>query len=241
MRYKISIVAVSLLAMGAAVLMAQTQSSPEVTSYKARPAKASTGVVISVESIKAFTHYTFISADADLKSIRFQGVKKIRLATKVRSTLDPAYCENESADAGAGGSLLCPRIEAMDYEPSYQVTYSYQGPPLSSDEYGDKRFSFSVFFRPEELDGSIPGSFLRNKRAAAESLRVITSSEMAERLVIDEKASTLCPGHYADAEWVPDDANCQDKVLLRVLTTPSDYVRVSVEAPARRADGELLR
>src|SRR5579871_2719023 len=33
----------------------------------------------------------------------------------------------------------------------YEVTFSYMGQPLVSDEHGDRHFTFKVYFRPEEL------------------------------------------------------------------------------------------
>jgi hypothetical protein len=146
----------------------------------------------------------------------------------VEVILDPDLCQNETRERG--GSLFCPMVEAVSYEPAYQITYSYLGPPLASHECAGQRFTFSFFFRPEELDGSEPGSFASDNGAAAESLRVAISRESRQGFVIDEKSSTLCPGYYADGEWVYEDSACREKLVLNTVTVPSDYVTIGIES-----------
>ena len=47
--------------------------------------------------------------------------------------------------------MCCPYTQNMSPAPAYKVTYSFTGPPLASDEYGNRYFTFRVYFRPEEL------------------------------------------------------------------------------------------
>ena len=223
--------AVVLLAFGA--LRAQTlKPLADAGDSFTESAKTPSDTVVSLETLQPFTHETHILAASDLKSIHFEGIKHVHVATQVKLTLDPLICKNQTPDPG--GSAYCPMAEPVRYEPAYQVTYSYSGPPLASDEYAGRRFTFSVFFRPGELDGSAPGSFARNKKVAAESLEVNTSREIRTGFVIDEKASSFCPGNYYDAEWKYDDPDCHDKLVLRKVTIPSDYVTVHIDAPQGR-------
>ena len=119
-----------------------------------------------------------------------------------------------------------------------EVTYSYIGPPLASDEHANSQFTFSVYFRPDELDPTQIQQISNGERAlAAEWFGVRISREMTERASIDDAASTFCAGHYVDGNWVHDDPGCQDDIKLHETAQPSDYlaVQVSVDRQVRTA------
>jgi hypothetical protein len=191
-----------------------------------------------VKDLEPFTHTVVIPAGSDLASIRLQGVKTVRIPTQTRSTTEAGYCE-ETAFREPGGSMYCPFVEPEAFTRAYQVTYSYEGPPLASDEYGDRHFTFSVYFRPEEL-GSAEREVLSRRKSsrayAAELFTLTTSREPETRRVIDEDNSTFCEGTYVDGLWVQTNPTCKDNVMFKTITAPSDYVTVRVDpAPWSRA------
>jgi hypothetical protein len=98
---------------------------------------------------------------------------------------------------------------------------------LTSDEYGGKYFTFSVYFRLEELSETARKKISKGKinRADAESLfDVRTSRADVPRAVIDEERSKFCDGNYSDGAWVRADPGCKDIIKSRTVTAAADYV-----------------
>ena len=204
----------------------------------AAPVEANGDELVVVKDLEPFTHVVVIPAGSDLESIRLQGVKTVTIPTRARSTTEARYCE-EAALREPGGSMYCPFVEPEGFTRAYRVTYSYEGPPLGSDEYGDRHFTFSVYFRPEELGPAEQEALSRRKggRAeAAELFTLTTSRESETRRVIDENHSTFCEGTYLDGAWAQTNPTCKDNVMFKTITAPSDYVTVRVDpAPQSRA------
>jgi hypothetical protein len=194
--------------------------------------------LVVVQDLEPFTHAVVIPAGSDLASIRFQEVKAVTIPTRTRSTIEARYYE-EAAWREPGGSMYCPLIQLEGFTRAYQVTYSYEGPPLGSDEYGDRHFTFSVYFRPEQLGPSEQEVLSQRKgsRADAAELFTLTTSRQPEtRRVIDEDNSTFCGGAYVDGLWVQTNPGCKNNVKFKTITAPSDYVTVKVDpAPPSRA------
>lgn len=193
-------------------------------------------VLVVVKDLETFTHAAVIPVGSDLSSIRFQGVKAVMIPTRSSSTTDARYCER-AAYREPGGSMYCPLVQPEAFTRAYQVTYSFEGPPLGSDEYGDRHFTFSVYFRPEELGPAEQEVLLRRKggRAEAAELFELTTSRGPEaRRVIDEGNSTFCEGTYLDGLWVQTNPSCEDNVKFKTITAPSDYLTVRVDpAPSK--------
>jgi hypothetical protein len=103
---------------------------------------------------------------------------------------------------------------------------------LASDEYGNRRSTFSVYFRPEELSAeelaALVGRGARRTDAAG-LFKLSTSRIVEERLVIDEANSTLCEGEYRDGSWVHTQPQCEDRVNFKKVTVPSAYFSVQVD------------
>lgn len=81
---------------------------------------------MEVTDLHPFTHVAYIPADTDLSSIKVEGVKAAKVATRQRSVTSTG--------------------------PAYRVSCSYKGQPMASDEYGSTSFTFSVYFRAGELN-----------------------------------------------------------------------------------------
>jgi hypothetical protein len=58
----------------------------------------------TVEELHPFTHFAYIPAGSDLSSIRFERIKKIKTAIRIKSTMDARYCR-ELASRDTGGSM----------------------------------------------------------------------------------------------------------------------------------------
>jgi hypothetical protein len=194
--------------------------------------------VVKIEALNRFTHSAEIPADADLSSIRFRGVKMVHVATQLKSTIDARSCE-EAAKPDPGGSMYCPYIQLQSPADAYQVTYSYDARPLASDEHGSRYFTFSVNFRPEELSTAAREKLSERKtakNAIAELFAVSVKGAGVSKVVIGDAASKVCERRLADGSFVPSDPRCQDRIVYKTTSGPSDYVTVSV----RPADAAVL-
>jgi hypothetical protein len=201
----------------------------------AQPETEHAGESFAVTPAKAkppFTRIAYIPAGSDLSSITFQGIKPVRIATKSRSTTDTHYCQ-EAAFRDPGGSMFCPYTKLDALVPAYQATYVFNGQPLASDEYGNRKFTFSVYIRPEELRPEV----LKLRRADVAALFELTTFRTPEpRVVIDESKSTFCEGTYVDGSWTPVDRRCEDTVNYKTIPVASDYITVRVDPAPSRAE-----
>ena len=210
----------------AAISEAQTGSL--ACAQAASGALAPVGKETCTQSLHPFTHEAQIPANADMASIRFSGIRRVRVATEARMTEDRDYCK-EVAMGDPGGSQFCPDVTFSGFAPAYEVTYSYMGPPLASDEYANQRFTFSVDFRQDEFDQAQRDQIAKWKHAEAGEWFEVTKSRPMDKVVaIDEANSTFCAGHYVDGNWIHEDAACQDKVHFLLTALPSDYMTVRV-------------
>jgi hypothetical protein len=193
--------------------------------------------VVTVRDLDRFTHEALIPAGSDLSSIRLDRVKLVRIPTRIRSTMMTSYCDEEQTFRDPGGSLYCPNTKLEALAQAYEVTYSYTGQPLTSDEYGGRYFTFSVYFRPEELNEAARGRIFRGKirRGDVEGLfDVRTSRATAPRAVIDQERAKFCAGNYIDVSWVQADPGCKDDVKSRTVIAAADYVTVRVDTSLTR-------
>jgi hypothetical protein len=185
---------------------------------------------VAVKDIDPFSRPAFIAADADLLSIRFQNAKLVKVHTKVRITTNDFYCQQVTF-RDPGGSSLCQNIQFEASVPAYEVTYSYVGRPMTSDEYGGKNFTFSVYFRPEELSVETREAISRRKSAktnVAEFFYVDANRDLQWRPFIDKINSTFCPGSYIDGNWMQMNPACKEQVSSKLESVPGEYVTVSV-------------
>jgi hypothetical protein len=193
--------------------------------------------VVETTHLQPFTNIAEIPAGSDLASIRFEGIKAVKVATERTSITDQRYCRPGFPEPG--GSMYCPYVQDGSAVPAYQVTYSYNGPPIGSDEYGSTHFTFSVTVRPEDVSPEVlqmMSARKMNRAAAAADFKVTTYPDFVPRVVVDEANSVFCEGNYIDGLWTHTDRNCQDKVTYKTVAAPSDYIMVRVDPVARSAN-----
>ena len=227
----------SIYLLGAAMTWAQTgvsQFAPRINGTSARTIDAP--LWSEIEALHPFTHDAHIPADVNVASIRLAGIKAVKVATTAKLTENQEYCRGEESFRDPGGSYFCPEVEPITFGPAYQVTYSYVGSPLPSDEHGDRNFTFSVYFRPEEIDAQQRQALLqRNSRGRAEYFVLTTTRATVERRAVNQSASTFCPKSLIDGMWTRTDATCKEKVVFQTVTEPSEFVTVEVSVAKPRS------
>ncbi len=214
---------------------AQSVSNGSLAFSVAATRSVKRGVQTQIESLHPFTHFASIPSTSDPATIEFERVKATKVFTKVKSTMDPGYCDDLQF-RDPGGSMYCPYTQEESPAPAYEVTYSFKGQPLASDEYGNRNFTFQVYFRPEELPPALLRA-LSSKMSRAELatyFHVATSRLPVRAAVIDQANSSFCEGSYVDGKWVQNDPNCQDNVRFKAVTMPSDYITVKVDPVSPR-------
>ena len=187
--------------------------------------------ITEIADLQPFTHVAYIAVGADLSSIKIEGIKLVKVATKRRSLMDLYYCDQTRSEPG--GSIFCPRITNESPVPAYQVTYSFRGQPMASDEYGNTYFTFAIYFRPDELSPELRRALSSGKlTTAAEYFDLTTSRNSIRQLPIDQANSTLCDGNYVDGNWVHTNPKCDDRIAYTTVESASPYITVKVD-PAR--------
>jgi hypothetical protein len=194
------------------------------------------GVETQIKDLHPFTHFASIPVSSDPAKIKFEKVKATRVFTKEKSTIDRGYCK-DLPFRDPGGSMSCAYTEDESPAPAYEVTYSFKGQPLASDEYGNRYFTFQVYYRPEELPPALRSSLSTGKMKRAELatyFNVATSRAPVQTAVIDEANSSFCDGNYVDGNWIQKDPNCNDKVSFKTVIRPSEYITVEVDPVSPR-------
>jgi len=223
----------SATAIGALCAMAAMAREPKLKSHDAQ------SIVVRVEALDPFTHLADIPEGFDPSSIKFEGVKAVKVATESKSTMDVRFCE-DATSRDSGGSMYCPYAQLQSPSPAYQVTYSYQGRPMGSDEYGSGYFTFSVYFRPDELSPAVWRELTDRSLAKADAagyFGLTTYRASVRQVVLDEAASTFCSGDFVEGLWAHTDSKCEDNISTKLITVPSSYITVKVDpaAPATLA------
>ena len=143
--------------------------------------------LITVKDLNPFTHVVRLPGGADLSSIRFEQAKLVKVPTRVTS---------------------------VENAPAYEITYSYDGPAIASDE-------FSAATRK-----------MLEKKAARSDLAAVfhltSSREPARRVAIDEADSRFCEGNYVDGAWQRRDTQCNEIVKYQTVTSPSEYATIRI-------------
>jgi hypothetical protein len=161
------------------------------------------GADVRIVDATTFTGTVAIPADADTRSIRFESLKSVRLPGR-------------------------PRTEPLT---SIEVTYSYTGEPLASDEHGDRQFTFQVYFQlsglPVALREALSGGRKPRRAQLSRLFEVSTYRAPVPRYVLDERRSVLCDGTYLDGSWQPDD-DCDETIRTKAVPGLSDFLTVKV-------------
>lgn len=217
------------LTLASGIVLGQDSSGPTISLF----AKSSASTAQEIE-LQPFTHVARIPADSDTGTIRFENANMVKVPTRIAYVIDSTCCR-EVALRDAGGSMYCPQEHVGSPVTAYEVTYSYIGQPLTSDEYGGRNFTFQVYFRPDELAPQVRQALAEKKLGRADLAGYFTVSTLREpvrRVAIDEAKSHFCDGNYVDGAWTHTDASCNDEIQLKAVTSLSDYTTVSVDAGA---------
>ena len=184
--------------------------------------------IVQISDLQPFTHTAYIPVDSDLSSIKVEGIKMVKAATKLRSVTKPSDCDHPGGEPGA--SPNCTRTTYASRVPAVQVTYSFRAP---SDESGNAWFTFNVYFREDEIDPRLRRALSTGKisrRAAAELFEITMDKGSIAELVLDEANSILCEGYYVDGSWVHANPKCEDSVTYKKVASPSPYITVRVDS-----------
>jgi hypothetical protein len=195
------------------------------------------------EDAHAFTHLAYIPANSELGTIRFEGIKRVNVPARTKHIADAHYCA-ELAFSDPGGSMFCPYSSTESVTAAYEVTYSFTGQPMASDELASRHFALAVYFRPDELAPEVLRAVSARKPDRTEMagyFAVNTYREPVRRVVIDSARSSLCPGSYQDGVWTHNDQSCQDDIHYTAITTPSDSFTVRVYAVPSVRSGRQAR
>jgi hypothetical protein len=126
--------------------------------------------------------------------------------------------------------MFCSDAQA-ELAAAYRVTYSFEASPMPSDETSGTRYTFSVYFRPEQLSPTLREAIAARevKRSEAEAAFALkTYRSEATTAVVDESSSTFCELRDADGLWMQKDQNCLSKVFYKTVTAPAKYITVQV-------------
>jgi hypothetical protein len=215
------------------------ESNKSVPAVAAKP----DGMEVHTGDLHPFTHLAYLPAGADPGTIRFEKVKLVKVATRVKYAMDSNYCK-QLAFRDPGGSIACPSAETEASAPAYEVTYSVTGQPLASDEHANPNFTFSVYFRPDELAADMQRTLAGGKLSRADRtayFAVSTYREPVRRIALDETKSHFCEGNFVDGAWIHTDPGCKDNVSYTTVTAPSGYITVNVEPASRKRErAEML-
>ena len=195
------------------------------------------GAARAEEPLQPFTHAARIPADSDTGTVRFQKAKMVQVPTTITYTTNPEYCEDLDF-RDPGGSMYCSFARTGAPATAYELTFSVTGPPLASDEHGNRNFTFEVYFRPDELTPDLRQAISGGKWSRSDiagSFKMNTSREPERKIVIDEAKSHFCDGYLLDGSWTTSDATCKDQVRYKALALPSDYITISIEPSPVRA------
>jgi hypothetical protein len=187
------------------------------------------GNVVEITDLQPFTHVADIPVGSQTSSIRIEGIKLVKIASKHRTVTNEVYCNQLGTEPG--GSMFCQRTTDESPVRAYRVTYSYRSQPMASDEYGNRYFTFSVYFRPDEISPRLRELVAGGKAQRAELAEffdIATSREPVQETVIDEARSILCDGNYVDGNWVHTNPKCEDSIAYQRAAMPSPYLRVEV-------------
>ena len=194
------------------------------------------GAARGEETLQPFTHAAQIPADSDTGSIRFQKARMVQIPATIAYSTNPEYCK-EIAFRDPGGSMYCSFARTGAPATAYELTFSVVGPPLASDEYGSRNFTFNVYFRPDELAPDVRQAISNGERSLSDvagSFKVSASREPMRKIALDEAKSHFCAGNLLDGSWTTSGLNCKDEVYYKGLAVPSDYITVRIDpSPAQ--------
>jgi hypothetical protein len=201
-------------------------------------AESANKLVSTVAELNPFMHFAYIPEDADQSSIRFEKARMVVVPTRIRYSYDASACA-ELAFRDSSGATGCPNLHTEASAEAYEVTYSFSGPPLASDESGNTHFTFHVYFRPNELGPDVRQLLSANKKHnradVAGSFAVSARHEDVQSVTRDETKSQLCGGSFVDGNWSQYDGNCRDKSIYKIVAGLANVITVRVDPSGLRS------
>ena len=193
------------------------------TLLSALPARPGAGVTVQVVDAAPLTGIAWIPADADVRSIRLEGLKLVRLPSRIRYTSDSDWCDR--APQEPGGSAFCPQVRMESPVTTVELTYSYSGDNSSG-------LTFQVYFRPSDLPPALTEALAARRKPdrahLANYFELTTRRDPAPRYIFDPTRSFICSGTYIDGNWEPDDPDCDIIIRSRTVQGLSDFLTIKV-------------
>jgi len=182
---------------------------------------------VEIAAASPFTNLATIPASVDPSSIRFEKLKAVEVASKMKTTTDEQRCKDLKAKDPDGSG--CSSTAVVEKVKAIEATYSYDGVELGAGEGGAPgRTTFSVYFRPEDVVVDGPVAKLKRDQAAG-MFRVTSYRAMVDQKVVDKQHSQFCAGSYIDGSFVRTDPKCQDQVQFTTQSVASPYLTVQVD------------
>jgi hypothetical protein len=221
---KITLLAGAAVVIAGGLVLAIRMNTPASTA----DGRGAIGVMPSLSrELDPFTRVASVPATVDPSTIRFEKLKMVDLASKTETTTAPDCKERQFREPDGSN---CETVKVLERVKAVQADYSFIGPQLATAEGNatPSRQTFSVYFRPEELQ--VGGPVEKLNREQAESLfQISTSRPMVQEKVIDKQNSRFCEGNYIDGSWKQKDPQCQEQVQYTTRTVPSTYWAVAVD------------
>jgi len=129
--------------------------------------------------------------------------------------------------------MFCPSTRIESAAPAYEVTYSFTGQPTASDEFTNRHFTLTVYFRAEELAPEVRQALSGGKPSRADLagyFAVHTNRAPVQRVAIENARSTFCAGAHVDGAWTHSNQNCRDDIRYTMVTGQSDFVTVKINS-----------
>jgi hypothetical protein len=175
------------------------------------------------KDLNPFTHVAYLPPGADLGSIRFEGARMVQVPVKIRQTASP-HCQ-DTGFSEPGGHAPCSHTQTVSREQAWEVTYSYDGQPMTSDEYGGRHYTVHVYFRADELAPDAQKALSAKRQSRVEKAAYFATKTYRD----PARKTTFCDGRFQDGAWIQTDPNCRDKVSYKTTIGDSGYVALRVD------------
>jgi len=178
-----------------------------------------------------FTHSAYLPANADVTTIRFERMRIVKVPATIDYPIDPAECQ-ELVTGGLWRASGCTYNTIPTSVEAVEITYSFKAQPLASDEFANRTFEFSVYFRPEELPANLQKALSGTKPSRSETaayFAVNIHRNSVKGIKVDRAKSRFCRGTFIDGAWTLADTGCKDKISWARVNMPSDEITVIIE------------
>jgi hypothetical protein len=154
---------------------------------------------VQISDLEPFTHTAYLPVGADLSSIRLEGIKRVKVATKLRSVTDP----NDCIDRGIEGiPPFCSRSTYESRVPAFRVTYSYRGPSTASEKVSVLSLAFTCSTEVPPQQSHVGTRGYTGRFAASVGMRYPQFLERSTSLDLGEMTTKL--GLTQGSERRPD-------------------------------------